>query len=76
MIQINEIMTKEQKNKLQDLKIIKFRSETINFSSLGYNSLKVKFVILENNQEYRIKTEKTIRELNKFKGLCFCEVTE
>jgi len=65
MIKINELHTEESKKRFSETPILKFGSKTYNFSSLGYDSQKSFFVILENKEEWGIQTYTTTRELNK-----------
>ena len=62
MLKVTDI----HKDTIKDVPISKFRSETIKFTDLGYNDIIQKYVILENGDVYSIKTELSIRELNKY----------
>ena len=64
MIKLDVIGSTEYFNKLRNSKINKFRSVTINFGSLGYPSIKSKYVLI-GDDEIKIKTDVSIRELNK-----------
>ena len=71
-IKINEIMSRDDREKVDNAEIIKFKSKTVSFTDLGYPDKVVYSVLLKGYDEpFDVKVEEKLptRELNKFKGL-------